>query len=77
MVEATVEATAWRRGYEAALRDVEQHAAKLHEQRDAAIVAGVLVEVRASLTSGLAGRPTAAETAGIPAEDLEREWTAG
>jgi hypothetical protein len=77
MADVTVEATAWRRGYEAALRDVEQHAAMLHEQRDTAIVAGVLAEVRASLTSGLAGRPPAAEAAGIPAEDLEREWTAG
>jgi hypothetical protein len=77
MADVTVEAIAWRRGYEAALRDVEQHATRLQEQRDAAIVAGVLAEVRASLTSGLAGRPIAAETAGIPAEDLEREWTAG
>jgi len=77
MADITVEATAWRQGYEAALRDVEQHAAKLQEQRDATILAGVVAEVRAGLTSGPTGRPTPAETAGIPAEDLEREWTAG
>jgi type II secretory pathway component PulM len=77
MAEVTVETTAWRQGYEAALRDVEQHAAKLQEQRDVATVAGVLAEVRAALTSGPTGRPTPAEATGIPAEDLEREWTAG
>ena len=77
MPEVTVEVSAWRRGYEAALRDVEQHAARLQEQRDAAVLAGVLAEVRAALASGPLDRPTAAETAGIPAEDLEREWTAG
>jgi hypothetical protein len=77
MAEVTVEVSAWRRGYEAALRDIEQHAARLHEQRDASILAGVLAEVRAALTSGPVDRPTAAETAGIPSEELEREWTAG
>jgi hypothetical protein len=77
MINVTVQVTAWRQGYEAALRDVEQHAARLQEQRDAAIVADVLAQVRADLTSGPAGRPTPAEAAGIPAEELEREWTAG
>jgi hypothetical protein len=77
MAEVTVETTAWRQGYEAALRDVEQHAANLQDQRDVAVLAGVVAEVRARLTSGPTGRPTPAEAAGVPAEELEREWTAG
>jgi hypothetical protein len=77
MADVTVETTAWRQGYEAALRDVEQHAAKLHDQKDLATLAGVLAEVRAGLPSGPTGRSTPAEAAGIPAEELEREWTAG
>jgi hypothetical protein len=77
MVDVTVQVSAWRQGYEAALKDVEQHAAKLPEQSHATIVADVLAELRARLSTRPADRPTAAETAGIPPEDLEREWTAG
>ena len=77
MAEVSLQATAWRQGYEAALRDVEQHAARRPQQSDAAIIADVLAEVRAGLTTRPPGRPNAEETAGIPREDLEREWTAG
>jgi hypothetical protein len=77
MVELTVQVTAWRQGYEAALRDVEEQAARLLGQGTTPSLVDVLAQVRAALASAPAGRPTPAEAAGIPAEELEREWTAG
>ena len=77
MADVVVQETAWRHGYEAALRDVEQHLAKHHPSTDSAVLAGVLAELRARLTSAHRADPLAAETAGIPSEELEREWTAG
>ncbi len=77
MADVIVQETAWRHGYEAALRDIEQHVTKRHEAREATILAGVLAELRAALSMAHRADPMAADMAGIPAEELEREWTAG
>jgi hypothetical protein len=69
MTDAPLQQSAWQQGYEAALRDLERHAARLQERGEAASLTGVLAELRAGLT--------AAEAGGIPPEELEREWTAG
>jgi hypothetical protein len=69
MTDAPVHPSPWQEGYEAALRDLERHAAKLQERGEAASVQGALAELRAGLAVG--------EPRGIPPAELEREWTAG
>ena len=65
----------WRQGYEAALREVERRAGRL-EHGQAAVLLGVLSELRAQVAEGHPPEPTGGETAGIPREDIEREYTA-
>jgi hypothetical protein len=80
MAEASSSNTtaAWRQGYEAALRDVEQRAGELQERGGAAGLAGMLADLRAGLnTAPQRVDSTAVQAAGIPREELEREWTAG
>jgi hypothetical protein len=77
MADSSVQETAWRRGYEAALRDVEQHVTRHHSGTEAVFLAGLLADLRAGLTAALPSNRLAADAAGIPAEELEREWTAG
>jgi hypothetical protein len=77
MADVVVQETAWRHGYEAALRDLEQHVAKHHPAADTALLARILAELRAGLITAHRADPLAAETASIPSEELEREWTAG
>jgi hypothetical protein len=77
MADASSEMAAWREGYEAALRDLEDRVGKLQERGQAAGLRDVLAELRAGLTTGQHLDPVARQAAGVPPEELEREWTAG
>jgi hypothetical protein len=65
----------WRQGYEAALREVERRAGRL-EHGQAAVLLGVLGELRAGLAEGHVPESPADDAHGIPREDIEREYTA-
>jgi hypothetical protein len=69
------ESADWRQGYEAALREVERRAGRL-EHGQATVLLGMLSELRAEVAEGHAREPGAGETAGMPREAIEREYTA-
>lgn len=78
MADASFETAAWRRGYEAALQDVERHAGELQERGGLNSLEGLLAGLRAALGDEPGQVDTAApEAAGVPPEGLDREWTAG
>jgi hypothetical protein len=65
----------WRQGYEAALREVERRAGRL-EHGQAAVLLGLVSELRAEVAEGRAPEPRGADATPIPREDIEREYTA-
>jgi hypothetical protein len=77
MADASSDMAAWRQGYEAALRDLEDRVGKLQERGQAVGLRDVLAELRAGLAAGHLVDPAARQAAGVPPEELEREWTAG
>jgi hypothetical protein len=77
MAETSSETAAWRQGYEAALRDLEGRLTTFQERGQAASLLELLAQLRAELTAGRGVDPAARQAAGVPPEDLEREWTAG
>jgi hypothetical protein len=62
----------WRAGYEAALNDLEQLAARLRARGEEHNLGQLVAELRAGLTTGHAIDPARAE-----APAVNREWTEG